>query len=73
MQWRCSFGLGHRHGIVLGNGTGLIDSDYQGPLLVSLWNRGREGFHYRAWRPYRPVGCVTDVRVVLQVVDTAFA
>lgn len=33
-------GLGHKHGIVLGNLTGLIDSDYQGPLMVSLWNRG---------------------------------
>ena len=33
-------GLGHRHGIVLGNLVGLIDSDYQGPLMVSLWNRG---------------------------------
>ncbi|KFA31523.1 dUTP diphosphatase, partial [Xanthomonas vasicola] len=37
-------GLGHRHGIVLGNGTGLIDADYQGPLLISTWNRGREAF-----------------------------
>ena len=37
-------GLGHRHGIVLGNGTGLIDADYQGPLLISVWNRGREAF-----------------------------
>lgn len=37
-------GLGHRHGIVLGNGVGLIDSDYQGPLMVSCWNRGREPF-----------------------------
>ena len=33
-------GLGHRHGIVLGNLVGLIDSDYQGPLMVSVWNRG---------------------------------
>lgn len=33
-------GLGHKHGIILGNGTGLIDSDYQGPLLISCWNRG---------------------------------
>jgi dUTP pyrophosphatase len=33
-------GLGHKHGIVLGNLTGLIDSDYQGPILVSCWNRG---------------------------------
>jgi dUTP pyrophosphatase len=34
-------GLGHRHGLVLGNLTGLIDADYQGPLMISLWNRGR--------------------------------
>jgi len=37
-------GLGHRHGIVLGNGVGLIDSDYQGQLFVSCWNRGRLPF-----------------------------
>lgn len=37
-------GLGHRHGIVLGNLVGLIDSDYQGQLLVSCWNRGTEPF-----------------------------
>lgn len=37
-------GLGHRHGLVLGNLVGLIDSDYQGPLMVSCWNRGREPF-----------------------------
>ncbi|MGE5624688.1 MAG: dUTP diphosphatase [Bacillota bacterium] len=37
-------GLGHKHGIVLGNLTGLIDSDYQGEVLVSCWNRGREAF-----------------------------
>ncbi|MDX1610626.1 MAG: dUTP diphosphatase [Halofilum sp. (in: g-proteobacteria)] len=37
-------GLGHKHGIVLGNGVGLIDSDYQGPLYVSCWNRGAEPF-----------------------------
>ena len=37
-------GLGHKHGIVLGNLTGLIDSDYQGPLMVSCWNRGRTPF-----------------------------
>ncbi|MGI9227733.1 MAG: dUTP diphosphatase [Gammaproteobacteria bacterium] len=37
-------GLGHKHGIVLGNLVGLIDSDYQGPLMVSLWNRGNEAF-----------------------------
>ena len=37
-------GLGHRHGIVLGNLVGLIDSDYQGPLMISCWNRGRDPF-----------------------------
>jgi len=37
-------GLGHKHGIVLGNLVGLIDSDYQGPLMVSCWNRGRADF-----------------------------
>lgn len=37
-------GLGHKHGIVLGNLVGLIDSDYQGPLMVSCWNRSRDSF-----------------------------
>lgn len=37
-------GLGHKHGIVLGNLVGLIDSDYQGPLMVSCWNRGGQPF-----------------------------
>ena len=37
-------GLGHKHGIVLGNLVGLIDSDYQGPLMVSCWNRGVASF-----------------------------
>jgi deoxyuridine 5'-triphosphate nucleotidohydrolase len=37
-------GLGHKHGIVLGNLVGLIDSDYQGPLMVSVWNRGDTAF-----------------------------
>ena len=40
-------GLGHKHGIVLGNLVGLIDSDYQGPLMVSCWNRGGEPFTFK--------------------------
>ena len=37
-------GLGHKHGLVLGNLAGLIDADYQGPLMISCWNRGGEAF-----------------------------
>ncbi|EIM35215.1 deoxyuridine 5'-triphosphate nucleotidohydrolase [Enterobacter cloacae subsp. cloacae GS1] len=37
-------GLGHKHGVVLGNLVGLIDSDYQGQLMVSVWNRGQDSF-----------------------------
>ena len=37
-------GLGHKHGLVLGNLTGLIDADYQGPLMISLWNRGAAAY-----------------------------
>ena len=37
-------GLGHKHGIVLGNLVGLIDADYQGPLMISCWNRGRSAY-----------------------------
>jgi dUTP pyrophosphatase len=37
-------GLGHKHGIVLGNLVGLIDADYQGPLMVSCWNRGQSAY-----------------------------
>ena len=43
-------GLGHKHGIVLGNLVGLIDSDYQGQLMVSCWNRGRRAVHAAAAR-----------------------
>ena len=49
-------GLGAKHGIVLGNLVGLIDSDYQGPLMVSLWNRGKARVHPPAARPHRAAG-----------------
>jgi dUTP pyrophosphatase len=63
-------GLGHRHGIVLGNGTGLIDADYQGPLLISLWNRGREPFTVEPGDRIAQLVVVPIVRAGLQVVDT---
>ena len=46
-------GLGAKSGIVLGNLVGLIDSDYQGPLMISLWNRGKARVHHPADRPHR--------------------
>ena len=63
-------GLGHRHGIVLGNGTGLIDADYQGPLLISVWNRGREPFTIEPGDRIAQLVVMPIARVALQVVDT---
>ncbi|MGX5731472.1 dUTP diphosphatase [Pseudoxanthomonas beigongshangi] len=65
-------GLGHRHGIVLGNGTGLIDADYQGPLLISVWNRGHEAFTIQPGDRIAQLVVLPIVRVSFQVVD-AFA
>ena len=63
-------GLGHRHGIVLGNGTGLIDADYQGPLLISVWNRGREAFTIQPGDRIAQLVLAPIVRAELKVVDT---
>ena len=63
-------GLGHKHGIVLGNGTGLIDADYQGPLLISTWNRGREAFTIEPGDRIAQLVVLPIVRATLQVVDT---
>ena len=63
-------GLGHRHGIVLGNGTGLIDADYQGPLLISVWNRSREAFTIQPGDRIAQLVLVPIVRAKLKVVDT---
>ena len=63
-------GLGHRHGIVLGNGTGLIDADYQGPLLISTWNRGGEPFTIEPGDRIAQLVILPIVRATLQVVDT---
>jgi len=61
-------GLGHKHGVVLGNLVGLIDSDYQGQLLVSCWNRGSEPFTVRAGERIAQLVVVPVVQVQLEVV-----
>lgn len=63
-------GLGHKHGIVLGNGTGLIDADYQGPLLISVWNRGREPFAIAPGDRIAQLVILPVVRASFEVVDT---
>jgi len=63
-------GLGHRHGIVLGNGTGLIDADYQGPLMISTWNRGKAAFTIEPGDRIAQLVVLPIVRATLQVVDT---
>jgi dUTP pyrophosphatase len=62
-------GLGHKHGIVLGNLVGLIDSDYQGQLMVSCWNRGREPFTIRPGERIAQLVVVPVVQVDLEVVE----
>jgi len=62
-------GLGHKHGIVLGNLVGLIDSDYQGQLLVSCWNRGQEPFTIQPGERIAQLVVVPVVQVALEVVQ----
>ena len=62
-------GLGHRHGIVLGNLVGLIDSDYQGQLMVSCWNRGSEPFTVNPGERIAQLIVVPVVQVQLEVVQ----
>ena len=61
-------GLGHRHGIVLGNLVGLIDSDYQGELMVSCWNRGHEPFTLKPGERIAQLVVVPVVQVELEIV-----
>ena len=63
-------GLGHQHGIVLGNGTGLIDADYQGPLMISAWNRGRQAYVIEPGERIAQLVLLPIVRARLEVVDT---
>jgi dUTP pyrophosphatase len=62
-------GLGHKHGIVLGNLVGLIDSDYQGELMVSCWNRGQEPFTIEPGERIAQMAFVPVAQVEFDVVD----
>jgi len=62
-------GLGHKHGIVLGNLVGLIDSDYQGPVMVSCWNRGLEPFTVQPLERIAQMVIVPVVQARLNIVD----
>ena len=62
-------GLGHKHGIVLGNLVGLIDSDYQGQVFVSCWNRGREPFVVNPLERIAQLVVVPVVQVNLNIVE----
>lgn len=63
-------GLGHKHGIVLGNLVGLIDSDYQGELMVSCWNRGSDTFTVEVGMRIAQLVIVPVVQAHFQQVDT---
>jgi len=63
-------GLGHKHGIVLGNLVGLIDSDYQGELLISCWNRGSEPFRVEPGERIAQLVIVPVVQADFEVVES---
>lgn len=62
-------GLGHKYGIVLGNLIGLIDSDYQGPLMVSCWNRGKASYTIQPGERIAQLVIVPIVKAQFKVVD----
>jgi dUTP pyrophosphatase len=63
-------GLGHKHGIVLGNLVGLIDADYQGPLMVSAWNRGQAAFTIEPMERLAQLVVVPIAQVGFNVVES---
>ncbi|MCB1957905.1 MAG: dUTP diphosphatase [Rhodocyclaceae bacterium] len=63
-------GLGHKHGIVLGNLVGLIDSDYQGQVFVSVWNRGQKPFTLEPLERMAQLVVVPVLQVAFNVVDS---
>jgi dUTP pyrophosphatase len=62
-------GLGHKHGIVLGNLVGLIDSDYQGQVYISVWNRGKESFTVQPGERIAQMVIVPVVHAEFEVVE----
>lgn len=62
-------GLGHKHGLVLGNLVGLIDADYQGPLMVSCWNRGEAAYTVNPGDRIAQLVFIPIVRTQFEVVD----
>lgn len=62
-------GLGHKHGIVLGNLVGLIDADYQGELMISVWNRGQSAFTLAPFERLAQYVLVPVVQAALELVD----
>tara|TARA_Y100001973_G_scaffold41069_1_gene61339 strand:- start:175 stop:528 length:354 start_codon:yes stop_codon:yes gene_type:complete len=62
-------GMGHKHGIVLGNLVGLIDSDYQGQLMVSCWNRGNSAFTINPGERIAQLVLVPVLQAQLQIVE----
>jgi dUTP pyrophosphatase len=62
-------GLGHKHGIVLGNLVGLIDSDYQGELMISVWNRGQDHFTVQPGDRLAQLVIVPVIQVEFTIVD----
>lgn len=62
-------GLGHKHGIVLGNLVGLIDSDYQGPLMVSCWNRGTQSYTIAPGERIAQLVIVPVLKASFEIVD----
>jgi dUTP pyrophosphatase len=62
-------GLGHKYGVVLGNLVGLIDSDYQGPLMVSCWNRGGTPYEIKPGERIAQLVVVPVLQVALEIVD----
>lgn len=63
-------GLGHKHGIILGNAVGLIDADYQGELMISCWNRGKDTFTINIGERLAQFVIVPVVQAAFEIVDS---